>query len=302
MGKRRMRVLIIGLDAAEHDLIAEGNYPHLKQLEYGKVEINVKQLYTPIIWGSFITGTAMENRGISGAYKWKNPLLNMLKNKTLRIRLSHQRIDKTFDSIGSLFENLGFKTEQYNRADLVTSTIFDYVDKHVAISIPSYNEDPINEALRKRIAKALKAGKRKLAKEVEDVAWRAFRERREKVMSSLNRDWKLLMVHFFVLDILQHLFWYSKEYLTEMYAEMDKTVKLILDKMPYDDLLLLIVSDHGQKRGVHTSYGYYSSNKKLGLNHPKITDFADIIRSHLGLPSREDEKRVWKHLKSLGYV
>lgn len=296
-----MRVLIIGLDAAEYDFIAEGNYPYLKQLEYGKVEINVKPLFTPVIWGSFITGTVLENRGVSGVYKWKNPLLNMLKNKTLGIRLSHKRIDKTFSSIGSFLEKLGLETEPYNRSDLTMPTIFDYFDNHIAISIPSYNEDPINEVLRRRTAVALKTGSRKLAKKTENLAWKAFGETREKVMSLLDGDWNLFMVHFFILDILQHLFWYNKEYLTGMYAEMDKTVKLILDKIPHNDLLLLIVSDHGQKQGVHTTYGYYSSSRKLGLNHPKITDFADVIRSYLGLPSREDEKKVWKHLRNLGY-
>ena len=43
------------------------------------------------------------------------------------------------------------------------------------------------------------------------------------------------------------------------------------------DAMLLILSDHGQKKGIHTNYGFYSCNKKLGLKNPKIIDFKDIL-------------------------
>lgn len=42
-------------------------------------------------------------------------------------------------------------------------------------------------------------------------------------------------------------------------------------------MMALIVSDHEQENGLHTNYGFYSCNKKLGLHTPKISDFKDII-------------------------
>jgi hypothetical protein len=85
------------------------------------------------------------------------------------------------------------------------------------------------------------------------------------------------------------MFWYKNEYIVEAYKEMDKTVKLIKDKIQGVEHLLLIISDHGQKRGIHTPYGFWSCNKKLGLNVPKITDFADVVRSYLVSKRKEEQ-------------
>ena len=41
---------------------------------------------------------------------------------------------------------------------------------------------------------------------------------------------------------------------------------------------LLIVSDHGAINGDHSKYGFYSSNKILGLKTPKIIEFKGIIK------------------------
>ena len=50
-----------------------------------------------------------------------------------------------------------------------------------------------------------------------------------------------------------------------------------LKKIIPDDMVLLIVSDHGQENGLHTNYGFYSCNKKLDLDTPKISDFKEVI-------------------------
>ena len=44
-----------------------------------------------------------------------------------------------------------------------------------------------------------------------------------------------------------------------------------------EDMIILIVSDHGQENGLHTNYGFYSCNKKLDLDNPNISDFKDVI-------------------------
>lgn len=295
------KVLVIGIDAADYDIIAQGKYPHLKQVEYGRAEINVEPLFTPVIWASFITGVQSEEHGIKGMHKWKRGLLDTLRNRTLKTGLSHRKTGKTMVSIGSLLERIGFTTQLYGKSDLKVSSIFDYVDRCIAISVPSYNEDPINPMLRKKLKDALGSGKRKLIRETESLAWKVFEEKKKRVMDVLDRNWSLFMVHFFILDVLQHLFWYNDKYINNAYEKMNKTVGLINEKMS-SDCFTLIASDHGHKEGMHTPYGFYSCNKKLGLNEPKLTDFADIIRAHLGLPSREDEQRISKHLKSLGYA
>jgi predicted AlkP superfamily phosphohydrolase/phosphomutase len=295
-----VRVLIIGLDSAEYDVIAEGNYPHLKQTEYGKVKINVKPLFTPIVWASFITGVAKEKHGVRGLHKWRNRVIDKLRNWLLETTL-HPKIGKRLVVGESFLKFIGFKPRLYDKSDIKIATIFDYVSKYIAISVPSYNEDSINVTLKRKELDALRSGSSKLKKETEELAWKVFKEKRRRALSLLKEDWDIFMVHFYILDPLQHLFWYDAESVGQVYEEMDKTAKLFKDRIR-EDCLMLIVSDHGQKRGRHTPYGFYSSNVKLGLSDPKITDFADIIRSYLGLPSREEEMKIYKHLKSLGYA
>lgn len=295
-----MRVLIVGLDAAEYDVVAEGNYPHLKQVEYGRVEINVRPLFTPIVWASFITGAGKEKHGIYGLHKWRNRFVDRLRNWLLETTLP-PKIGKQLVLGEAFLRFIGLEPRFYDRSDVKVPTIFDYVDRHIAISVPSYNEDSVNALLQKKELEALHSGSRKLMKETEELAWKVFRAKRKKTLNLLRGDWDIFMVHFYFLDPLQHLFWYDSERISRAYEEADTTVKLIQGKMP-KDCLMLIVSDHGQKKGRHTPYGFYSSNEKLELNNPKITDFADTIRSYLGLPTREEEVKIYRHLKSLGYA
>lgn len=296
-----MRALIIGLDAAEYDIIANGSYPHLKQIEYGKVEINVRPIFTPVVWASFITGVSKEKHGVYGLHKWRVSPIDKLRNWSLNATLPRS-IRKHWLRGQSVLESLGINPRFYERSDLRVSTIFDCVDKHVAVSVPSYNEDSVNQILKKKEVDALRSGDRKLMKETEEFAWQVFREERKKVLALLGEDWDIFMAHFYTLDPLQHLFWYDAERMSQAYQEMDNTMRLIQEKMRNVEHLSLIVSDHGHKKGFHTPYGFYSSNTKLDLKDPKITDFADTIRRYLGLPTREEELKVYRHLKSLGYA
>jgi len=62
----------------------------------------------------------------------------------------------------------------------------------------------------------------------------------------------------------------------DYYMKFNTFISDIIKKLENDDIIL-IVSDHGQKKGLHTDYGFYSSNIKLYLENPKISDFKDII-------------------------
>ena len=294
-------MLIIGLDGAEYSVIEKGHYPHLKQAEFGTVEINVKPLFSPLIWASFITGKVKAEHEIRGMHRWRSGFIDRLRNWSLEAGMSRGRIGRSLVRLGSLLGSLGFRTRPYDKSDLGASTIFDYVDKPVAVSIPSYNEAPINQVVRTKEVDALRSGSRRLMKDAEELVWRVFREKREAVLRRLTEDWNLFMVHFYLLDPLQHLFWYDSERIARAYEEAEATVKSVQDGMP-DDCLLLIVSDHGHQKGMHTPYGFYSCNEKLGLKNPKITDFAGVVRSYFGLPSREEEMEIYRRLKSLGYV
>ena len=64
----KTKILIIALDGLEYTYIDQGNYPHIKQQEYGTVKVPVTEIdeaSTPIIWSSFVTGEQPEIHGIN---------------------------------------------------------------------------------------------------------------------------------------------------------------------------------------------------------------------------------------------
>ena len=62
-----------------------------------------------------------------------------------------------------------------------------------------------------------------------------------------------------------------------MTDELEDLAKEIRDL----DAFTLIISDHGMKAvgryGDHTENGFYSSNRRLNLKVPEITDFYNIL-------------------------
>ena len=118
------------------------------------------------------------------------------------------------------------------------------------------------------------------AAECVELNWRIFHEKLEQASRELEEgSWDLLMVHFLILDTIGHLYWYKPGKLKDAYRFMNTAVSRLLSKVK--DQLVLIVSDHGMKKGVHAEYAFYSSNVPLKLVDPKLTDFHDIILERL---------------------
>jgi len=293
------RVLVLGFDALEYDLVELFNLKNLKQVEYGKVELPLKPedpILTPVIWCSFITGETPNVHGIRVFDKWKNPIIDRLStfvNKYIPYSILGGR---RRSQLASMLCKLGFKTHplSQHQSDIKCDTIFDDINNSIAISVPSFNEDEVNRELRFMVVEATKS-------KVKSKAWSTFIRRKRHLFEALEKNPRLLMVHFYILDVIQHLYFYDMKYLRFAYKRMDSFVKEIKGRIN-DEVMILIISDHGQKKGLHTPYGFYSCNQKLGLSHPKITDFADIIREKLGVPSKNEMEKVKERLRRLGYV
>ena len=78
----------------------------------------------------------------------------------------------------------------------------------------------------------------------------------------------------------------------------------LIENFGSDETLIIIVSDHGQSDGKHTHYGFYSINKPLNINNPKLVDFYQIIMDYLEKKpyTEEEEKILANRLRKLGYV
>jgi len=291
-GRGRMqRMAIIALDGLEPSLITDKT-PNLLQDAHGTVDVDVSPLQTPVIWAAFLTG--QKDNGVE-----------MIKFPyDVDEKISRVLDPKRVAAINRFSSNLPISTVSYTKHDLMHPTIFDLVEKHVALDIPSYNEDPVYLEIRRKIAFAI--GGQYPEDDLVREVWDRFHEEYETCMKMLDEDWDLFMVHFFVTDVIGHLSLDNVDKLTKCYQTMDHKIGTMTRRIK--DSVILIVSDHGMQNGLHTRKGFYSINKPLYLHSPKITDFYEIIRQilfHKGAFSESGEAdrrlKVLQHLKELGY-
>lgn len=294
-------VLIIGLDGLEYTLVEKFDLKTLQQVEYGKVDLllkNNEEPLTPTIWCNFITGKTPDVHGVRAIQKWRYPLLEKFYASLRSFDVRHRGLWRgvlfnIFDGM-NLFQMRGMR-DFFTKEDIKCDTIFDDIDSTVAISIPSFNEDAINKELRRLVVEGRKSELKKRAHE-------AFIGRKKRFLNALNQKPSLLMVHFFLLDLIQHIFPYDTEYIKKTYERIDSFIGEVKERLCANEVFLLVVSDHGLLEGYHTPYGFYSCNEPLKLKNPKITDFADIIRKKLGVQSEQDTEKIRENLRRLGYI
>lgn len=282
---------IIALDGLEPSLITDKT-PHLVQDVHGTIDVDVSPLQTPVIWAAFLTGQKE-----TGVERIKFPY-------DADEKISRVLGPKRVAAINRFASKLPISTINYTKDDLIHPTIFDLVEKHVALDIPSYNEDPVYLEIRRKIAYAI--GGQYPEDDLVREVWDLFHEEYHTCMNLLDDDWDLFMVHFFVTDVIGHLSWDNVDNLTDCYRIMDEKIGAMTRRIT--NSVIFIVSDHGMQNGLHTRKGFYSINQPLSLPAPKITDFYEIIRQILHengafseLGENEKRMKVLQHLKDLGY-
>ncbi|RLI44512.1 hypothetical protein DRO69_07205 [Candidatus Bathyarchaeota archaeon] len=274
-------VCIIAFDGLEYDLVEEFNLEKIKQCECGKIDVSLfKMLATPIVWASFITGVPPEEHGLDDLIAWRNPIIQKLRRLSIRLKLDR------IGGKGKIFELLGFKRGEFY--DLMvekfknrkTKTLFDVIANSKAFSVPPYQKW-ISDKTRFLMKEAVENEEKVAA--FEEHVWSVFEEKREKCLEIIeDGNWNLFMAHFMFTDLLAHIYIGNSAKMFEVYAEAEKFVDDVTKILP-EKTLLLIVSDHGMERldegmfGEHSDHGFYSSNVKLGLVNPKITDFFDLV-------------------------
>jgi len=269
------------MDSLEYEIAK--SFPNLRQTEFGKVIVpltNDNEPYTPVVWGSFITGLPPSRHSIfeGPELKWDNRVLQKLRE--LLRRRGNSFYWKNYNWIGKLMTNIGFRMTPHHifhtKEDFISkkiSTIFDRAKKPIAMSVPSYNEEQVNQYLRGRLSDVYRDG---LPQEVlEKEALKVFRSRKKELLRRLDEDWDLLMTHLFIVDTFGHLIPTYDPKFERVYTELNEMAGEIKDKM--HNTFILIVSDHGHRNCSHTPYGFYSSNQIIGLHYPKITEFHQII-------------------------
>jgi len=325
----KKKVVILGIDALEYNLVEEWNLKHLKQTEYGKTVVPMikgwKEPATVIVWPCMITGVEPEEMGFTTPilfvqpFKWFFEYIHRpIRDFIFRHKYVEEVSDKkTSQEVLNVFKdvtkNAGL-TRPPSKKDIKASTIFDNNKfKSVHLHIPVYDEEL--DTLERWVIFDVMDKKMKTSDFV-DKYEQEFKERTQEVMTILKKDnWDLFMTYFYCLDPIQHALFNKKLTIMNWYLKFNEFVGNLKKKLP-KDTILLIVSDHGQEKGIHTTYGFYSCNKKLGLENPKIIEFNenDLIRNSKkilnysegirnmvnrskGVGSNRDIKKMLNHLE-----
>ena len=272
-----MRVCILGYDGLEYTLVDQLKLRNIMQWEYGRVRVpiagGIDDPSTPIVWTSFITGQPPSIHGVDMPEFWDSPL-DGIRSFLRRHRKLHN-LAKKFKLGYRVRGNMGIEPKFPSRKNIKCDTLFDIIKPSKPLGIPVYNKDLYNTYPVGDVFKAIQDPN--FRREYETKIRQKFSREVEELFEALEEEWKLLMIHLHITDLLGHVYW-GTERLALLYEEMDLLTKRVKERLQPDDLLL-IISDHGLDRLGHTKYGFYSLNRRLGLKNPDITDFFGIIKT-----------------------
>ena len=152
------------------------------------------------------------------------------------------------------------------------------------IDVPAFSFKQENHREERRLLKNFFNDKTGV-EEYDALVWKNHDENKKQFFDSLGK-FDLVMGYFNLADAIGHL---SFGILKEMKA-VYKELEILAKEVRQSEDFLLIVSDHGMKAvgryGDHTKNGFYSLNRKLNLNLPKITSFYSIIKRVKNEPSK----------------
>jgi len=298
------RIIILGIDALDYDTVVNEKLDTFKQAEFGKVRPPIvnNRISSPIIWASFITGKTPSVHKIRTFKQWNSGLVDgahqLLGNKSPKFM--RKLASKTL-------RRMGVNKVKISKQHYACSTIFDDHPNTWALNIPTYNEIDSNLKVRASLKNVL--GDDERSKQTEELLWKEEGKNMELFLTNSSK-YKLSMIYISLLDIIQHMYPGQRADILPNYKKIEEFVQKVKKTVDMDTLLL-IVSDHGCYNGMHTEFGFYSVNRKLGLKTPDIMDFRDIFKSIISnTPIRKAEskrpvtkkgkqgKRVWRHASS----
>jgi hypothetical protein len=272
-----MRVCVLAYDGMEFSLVKELKLRNILQREFGIVNVpiagGIDDPSTPIVWTSFLTGQPPSVHGIDMNEFWNNRF-DVLRSFLRKHRTLHG-ITRRFKIGYKIREGIGTQPKFPTVENIKTDTLFDVIKPSIALGVPVYNKDLYEVYPVRGVFRAIQDPVYR--EDYEKRIRRIFEQEVVDLFRSLENEWKLLMIHFHITDLLGHIYW-GTERLATLYEEMDLLTERVKGKLRPRDILL-IISDHGMERHGHTKYGFYSLNIELGLGSPNIIDFFGIIKT-----------------------
>lgn len=202
-------------------------------------------------------------------FKLRN-LMQVEYGKTnLSLIKKHSRYPCTVD-IWSTFLAGRFK----HKINSPSETFLKYFKSYCVIGLPGFMKG-LSRQHRKLVDNLAKVLEHKLSyAEYEKMVKIDALRRMFSTFRAFKLSPEILITYFPIADLLGHLYFDREEKMREIYRFIDRVVSKI--KL---NTTVLIISDHGmvpwygKKKGEHSWHGFWSTNRKLGLNNPKIEDF-----------------------------
>ncbi|WP_258083431.1 alkaline phosphatase family protein [Thermococcus thermotolerans] len=272
------RIVILGIDGLEYNLVEEWNLKHLKQRAYTKTDLSdFKVIVTPPIWASMLTGRKVPEieepfvkrqkfiaRQTAIAKDIKKPIYVKIGAKILPKNIRRK--------IGNLLAPNPFEqTYDYLLRTRKYKTIFDYFDKTWTNGVPSYGRNVSNPEVRAAMKEAVNGNLKSLV----EYAMATYEQDRRALFEALDGDYELIFWYTPFLDEISHFYIRKKLKLMNLYFDVNKLVKEVSEKLDDGDVLY-IISDHGMepipgdpRGGDHSDHGFFSSNTGELIERPQ---------------------------------
>ncbi len=160
-------------------------------------------------------------------------------------------------------------------------TFLRFFESYKAIDVPAFSLKEGNHEEERKLLKRYFDNKASV-EEYDAVIWENHEENKKEFFASLGR-YELIMGYFDLADAVGHLSFGVPSKIERVYAELEGMAKKVRSSV---DDSILVISDHGMKAvgryGDHSRNGFYSFNRKLGLDMPRITDFCEIMKEIAG--------------------
>lgn len=155
-------------------------------------------------------------------------------------------------------------------------TFLRFFETYETVDVPAFSFKQQNHVEERKLLKGY-FNDESTVEEYDAVVWQNHKENKKDFFEAVGKS-DMVLGYFNLADAIGHLSFGVPEKMAEVYSELDEMAGEI--KNPDD--FVLIISDHGMKAvgryGDHSQNGFYSFNRKLGLDMPKITSFYDPIR------------------------
>ena len=268
------KVFILALDGLEYDLVVKWRLRNLMQKSFGRYEVPEDYMtetdkglvpYTPKVWVSFLTGKRPKEHGIKDLWTY-NKILDFIRHLPVISWIKGKR---------KITRKLGIKPRLVSRSDYKYPTLFELVPSSKAINFIGYNKPTETWG-----GMGLLVGDKSFRmKQLQRLCWEAYWKTYNLMFREINSDWNLFAVYFETLDWLGHIYENKKiRNLLTPYQVFDNLVYEIKELIG-NDIIFLILSDHGVKiindrlAGYHSRHAFWSLNIDTNWKPKEITDF-----------------------------